>query len=86
VDLAVPGKCTRRFARSAKKSAKCLLNPERAASRYYAGNVTARVKGKAVKPENRLPACRQAIFAAVWESRFWRFVFFCNIKKEGLGE
>jgi hypothetical protein len=49
VDSADQGKCTRQFAQSAKKNAKCLLNPEKVESRYYAKNVIQRVRDKAVK-------------------------------------
>jgi hypothetical protein len=45
----VLGKCTRRFAQSAKKNAKFLLNLEKAEDLFYAGNVTVRVKVRAVK-------------------------------------
>jgi len=47
--LAVPGKCTRRFARSAKKNAKFLSNPEKAEDLSYAENATARAKVRIAK-------------------------------------
>jgi hypothetical protein len=43
------GKCTRQFAQNAKKNAKCLLNPEKAAGLYYVKNVIKRARVKAVK-------------------------------------
>lgn len=49
VVLVVLGKCTKQFARSAKKNAKFLSNLEKAEDLFYAGNVTVRVKVRAVK-------------------------------------
>ena len=49
VDLAAPGRCTRQFAQSARKNAKCLLNPEKAEGRYYVRNVIRRARARAVK-------------------------------------
>jgi hypothetical protein len=46
--VAVPGRCTRRFAENVKKNAKCLLNPEKIV-RYIAKIVIPNVKTKAVK-------------------------------------
>jgi hypothetical protein len=49
VDLVVLGKCLRQFAQNAKRNAKCLLNPEKAANRYCAESVIRRARVKAVK-------------------------------------
>ena len=47
--LAAPGKCTRRFARTAKKNVKFLLNPEKAEDLFYAENAMARAKVRIAK-------------------------------------
>lgn len=44
----VQGKCTKQFARSAKKNAKFLLSLEKAEDRFYAENATVRAKVRAV--------------------------------------
>ena len=49
VDLVGLGKCTRQFAQSAKKNAKCLLNLEKAEDLYYARNAMVKAKVRAVK-------------------------------------
>ncbi len=45
----VLGKCTRQFARSAKKNAKFLSSLEKAEDLFYAGNATVRARVRAVK-------------------------------------
>jgi hypothetical protein len=49
VVLVVLGKCTRRFAQSAKKNAKFLSNLEKAEGLFYAESVMQRVRVRAVK-------------------------------------